>query len=67
MGRTKVTSITKAKYSPTVISPGARAPAYRSPTERPNWSAMTISTSDGGMACANVPDAVMAPVAMVRL
>ena len=27
-----------------------------SPTERPSWSASTISTSDGGMACASVPD-----------
>ena len=40
------------------------APAYMSPTERPSWSAMTISTSDGGMICASVPEAVMTPVAM---
>ena len=38
-----------------------------SPTERPSWSANTINTSDGGMACASVPLAVMVPVAMVRL
>jgi hypothetical protein len=38
-----------------------------SPTERPNWSASTISTSDGGIACASVPEAVIVPVAMLRL
>ncbi len=58
---------TKAAYRPTRINAGMSAPAYMSPTERPSWSAMTISTSEGGMACARVPEAVMTPVAMVRL
>ena len=35
------------------------APSYMSPTERPSWSASTISTSDGGMICASVPEAAM--------
>ena len=35
-----------------------------SPTERPNWSAITISTSDGGMICASVPEAAITPEAM---
>ena len=39
------------------------APSYMSPTERPSWSAMTISTSDGGMICASVPEAAMTPEA----
>ena len=43
------------------------AASYMSPTDRPSWSASTISTSEGGMACASVPDAVMTPVAIVRL
>ena len=43
------------------------APAYMSPTERPSWSASTISTNEGGIAWAKVPEAVMVPVAMVRL
>ena len=40
-----------------------KAPLYMSPTDRPNWSAMTISTSDGGMICASVPDAAITPAA----
>ena len=47
-------------------SPGMIAPAYMSPTERPSWSASTISTSDGGMICASVPDAAMTPRASRR-
>ena len=43
------------------------AASYMSPTERPSWSASTISTSEGGIACASVPEAVMTPVAIVRL
>ena len=42
------------------------APAYMSPTERPSWSAMMISTSDGGMICASVPDAAIVPEATRR-
>ncbi len=61
------TITTNERYRPTSISPGISAPAYMSPTERPSWSASTISTSEGGMACASVPEAVMVPVAMVRL
>jgi len=37
-----------------------------SPTERPSWSASTISTSEGGMICASVPEAAMVPAAMRR-
>ena len=59
--------MTNSRYRPTSSSPGISAPAYMSPTERPSWSASTISTSDGGIACASVPEAVMVPVAMVRL
>jgi hypothetical protein len=40
-----------------------KAPEYMSPTDLPSWSAMMISTSDGGMICASVPDAAMTPVA----
>ena len=55
------------KYKPTSIKPGYKAPWYISPTERPNWSASTINTKDGGKACAKVPEALMVPVAMARL
>jgi hypothetical protein len=34
-----------------------------SPTERPSWSASTISTRDGGISCVMVPEAAMTPVA----
>ena len=61
------TATTNSRYRPTSSRPGTSAPAYMSPTERPSWSASTISTSDGGIACASVPEAVMVPVAMVRL
>ncbi len=43
-----------------------KAPSYMSPTERPSWSAMTMSTIDGGMICASVPEAAMMPVATRR-
>jgi hypothetical protein len=42
------------------------APSYMSPTERPSWSAITISTSDGGMIWARVPEAAITPVATRR-
>ncbi len=32
-----------------------KAPSYMSPTERPSWSAMTISTSEGGMIWGECP------------
>ena len=66
-GLTIATTAMKARYRPTSSRPGTSAPAYMSPTERPSWSASTISTSEGGIACASVPEAVMVPVAMVRL
>ena len=66
-GLKMATATMNSTYRPTSSKPGTRAPEYMSPTERPNWSASTISTSDGGMACASVPEAVMVPVAMVRL
>jgi len=37
-----------------------------SPTDLPNWSAMTISTSEGGMICASVPEAAITPLAKRR-
>ena len=66
-GLTSATTTMNRMYKPTSNRPGIKAPAYMSPTERPNWSANTISTKEGGMACAKVPEAVMVPVAMVRL
>ncbi|MNL70532.1 hypothetical protein D3C87_1955490 [compost metagenome] len=50
-------------YRPVSTRPGTNAPLYMSPTERPSWSASTISTSDGGMICASVPDAAITPEA----
>ncbi len=50
-------------YSPVSTRPGTNAPLYMSPTERPSWSASTISTSDGGMICASVPEAAITPEA----
>src|SRR5574337_407701 len=32
---------------------------YMSPTDRPSWSAMMISTREGGMICARVPEAAI--------
>ena len=61
------TTTMNSTYKPTSNKPGTKAPAYMSPTERPNWSASTIKTKEGGMACAKVPEAVMAPVAITRL
>jgi hypothetical protein len=39
------------------------AAVYMSPTERPSWSASTISTRLGGMICASEPDAAITPAA----
>ena len=61
------TATMKEMYKPTSSKPGIKAPEYMSPTERPNWSASTINTSDGGIAWAKVPEAVIVPVAIVRL
>ena len=38
------------------------APLYMSPTDLPNWSARTTSTSDGGTSWVIVPEAAMTPV-----
>ena len=46
--------------------PGMNAASYMSPTERPSWSAITISTSDGGMIWANVPEAAITPMAITE-
>ena len=46
---------------------GMKAARYMSPTLWPSWSAMTISTIDGGMICASVPEAVITPAASGRL
>src|SRR5450759_3695524 len=43
--------------------PGMKAPSYMSPTDLPSWSAITMSTSEGGMICARVPDAAVIAVA----
>ena len=67
LGLTNATTMMNKRYKPTSMRPGNKAPAYMSPTERPNWSAKTISTKEGGRACASVPEAVMVPVAMLRL
>ena len=48
--------------SATWMMQGPIAPAYMSPTERPSWSASTISTSDGGMSWVMVPEAAMTPM-----
>ena len=52
---------------PTSMKAGTKAPLYMSPTLRPSWSAMMISTSEGGMICASVPEAAMTPLASGRL
>ena len=41
---------------------GPIAPAYMSPTERCNWSASTIRTSDGGINWVMVPEAAITPM-----
>ncbi len=50
-----------------MIPAGSSAPRYMSPTDRPSWSAITMSTSEGGTICARDPDAAIAPVAVDRL
>ena len=50
-------------YKPTKIKPGVNAALYKSPTGRPNWLASTMSTKEGGMICASVPEAAMVPEA----
>jgi hypothetical protein len=37
-----------------------------SPTDLPSWSAMMISTSEGGMIWASVPEAAITPEARRR-
>ena len=49
---------------PTSISPGRIDPRYMSPTDTPITSAITISTSEGGMICASDPEAQITPEAM---
>jgi len=41
---------------------GPQAPRYMSPTERPSWSASTISTRDGGISWVMVPEAAITPM-----
>ena len=53
-------------YSPISAKPGMKAPLYMSPTLLPIWSASTISTRDGGMICANVPEAAITPALRLR-
>ena len=59
-------STTYSTYMPTSMKAGTKAPLYMSPTLRPSWSAMMISTSEGGMICASVPEAAIAPLARRR-
>ena len=65
-GRNIAKSTTYSTYSPTSMKAGVNAPLYMSPTLRPTWSAMMMSTSEGGMICASVPEAAMAPAASDR-
>ena len=65
-GLTNDVSRMKPAYSPASTMPGMKAPAYMSPTDRPSWSAMMMSTSEGGMICASVPDAAIVPEAIRR-
>ena len=53
---------THAQNSASWIRLGPIAPLYMSPTERPSWSASTISTSEGGISWVMVPDAAITPV-----
>ncbi len=62
-GRISATPAVKSRKMPTCSIEGPKAPLYMSPTERPNWSASTMSTSDGGITCVMVPDAAITPVA----
>lgn len=62
-GRNSVSRKMKSMYEPASIRLGVRAPRYMSPTDTRNWSARMISTSDGGMIWASVPEAAMTPVA----
>jgi hypothetical protein len=57
---------TNRMYSPMSVKPGMKAPLYMSPTLLPIWSASTISTSEGGMICASVPEAAITPLARLR-
>ena len=65
-GRKKLTTSMYRMYRPVSTKPGMKAPLYRSPTLLPSWSASTISTSEGGMICASVPEAAITPPATRR-
>ena len=65
-GKINVTRKAYKAYRPASTKPGMKAPSYISPTDLPSWSAITIRTSEGGMICANVPEAAMMPVAIRR-
>ena len=41
---------------------GPHAPLYMLPTSVPSWSAITISTSEGGTSWVMVPEAASTPV-----
>jgi hypothetical protein len=57
---------THSTYRPMSMKPGMKAPLYISPTLLPNWSAIRISTSEGGMIWASVPEAAITPDARRR-
>jgi hypothetical protein len=66
VGLIRLTIRIKPTYRPVSTKPGTKAPAYRSPTLLPSWSARMISTSEGGMICASVPEAAITPLATRR-
>ena len=66
-GFKKATSNTCKAKAPAIIRPGITAPRNRLPTETPNWSPSTTSTTLGGMICPKVPEAAITPVASSRL
>ena len=66
LGLKMASANTHRMYRPMSAKPGMKAPLYMSPTLLPIWSASTISTSDGGMICASVPEAAITPEARRR-
>ncbi len=63
-GETRLTPAMNSRNSMICIIDGPIAPLYMSPTLLPSWSPSTISTSEGGISCAMVPEAAITPVAM---
>ena len=55
-----------AEVQPGQHEPGNERALVQVADAAPSWSASTISTSDGGMICASVPDAAITPLASRR-